>query len=153
MTMSNVAKGKQFQSTVKRVLEARFGEPFEAEIALPIGEPPKFHAFDLVSRSRRVACECKAVTWTVSGNVPSAKITSLREAATYLSLLGPEVHRILAVQSSLHIVRGESLAGYFTRLNRHLLGRIEIMEVDEAGYFTVLRERDPPKGQSNLEEH
>jgi hypothetical protein len=135
-----VAKGKQFQAVVKRALEERYDEPFEAEVMLPIGIPPKLHAFDLVSRSRNVACECKAYTWTSGGNAPQAKISNLREAASYLSLLKLDAVKVLAMQPSRHPRNGESLAGYFSRLNGHLLEGIQIIEVADGGGLAVIRE-------------
>jgi hypothetical protein len=142
VTISNVEKGGRFQALVERALEAQYAQPFDTEVMLPIGSPPKLHAFDLVSRSRNVACECKAYTWTTGGNVPSAKVSNLREAANYLSLLEPDVLKILAVQPSRHPVNGESLVTYFSRLNGHLLGEhIQVIEVADDGRIHVVRGR------------
>lgn len=141
MTLSSVAKGRQFQAAVKLALETRLGEAFEVEVLLPIGTPPKLHAFDLASRRRHVVCECKAYTWTSGGNAPQAKISNLREAATYLSLLKPDVLKILAVQPSFRPGNGESLAAYFSRLNSHLLEGISVIEVDDEGRINVVRGR------------
>lgn len=65
------------------------------------------------------------------GNVPSAKFTTLREAATYLAALPPQVVKIITIRRRPHPARGETLARYFCRLNAHLLGSIVILEVDE----------------------
>lgn len=95
----------------------------------------------LASRNRHVVCECKAYTWTSGGNAPQAKISNLREAATYLTLLKPDTIRILAMQPSRHPRNGESLAAYFSRLNGYLLDGIDIIEVDEDGRVNVVRGR------------
>ena len=75
---SNVEVGRRFQELVRRSLSERFGETFDDEVLLKVGDPPKLHRFDLASGSRHVVCECKAYTWTASGNIPSAKISNLK---------------------------------------------------------------------------
>lgn len=81
---SNTQRGKQFQLQARDALAKWLGVQFDTEVSLPIGNPPKSHAFDLACEDRRYAAEAKAFTWTISGNIPSAKITTLREAAQYL---------------------------------------------------------------------
>ena len=65
------------------------GLRFQLEVPLDIGKPPKSHVFDLAKTDRLHVGEAKAFTWTVRGNVPSAKTTTLREAAQYLNWLPP----------------------------------------------------------------
>ena len=57
------------------------------EKKIPIGDPAKDHKFDIVSGDNSIAIECKCYTWTVTGNVPSAKMGFTNEAAFYLSFL------------------------------------------------------------------
>lgn len=128
---SNVGRGRQFQDRVQRVLAALLGEPFDSEVLIAIGSPPKERRFDLASRSKSIVCECKAFTWTVSGNIPSAKITTLREAAQYLLALPPNTTKIIAMSRSLRRRHAESLAEYFSRLNAHLLGSVHVLEIDD----------------------
>ena len=109
------------------------GEPFETEVWFAIGSPPKERRFDLASRSRSIVCECKAFTWTASGNVPSAKITTLREAAQYLLALPVDTAKVIVMNRSLRSSHLESLAEYFCRLNSHLLGPIHVLEIDDDG--------------------
>ncbi len=129
---SHFEVGRQFQEQVRERLPQIFHEPFDIEIDLPIGTPPKLHPFDIVSRSRSVVCECKAYTWTASGNVPSAKITHLREALGYLNQLPGDVIRILAVQRATHERHRESLGEYFVRLNTTVIGDVVVIEFDNA---------------------
>ena len=130
--LSHFEIGRRFQEHVRERLERIYQEPFDIEIDLPIGAPPKLHPFDIVSRSRSVVCECKAYTWTASGNVPSAKITHVREALGYLNQLPGDVIRILAVQQATHERQRESLGEYFVRLNRTEIGDIVVVESDGA---------------------
>lgn len=130
--------GRRFQEHVRERLQRIFHEPFDIEIDLPIGTPPKLHPFDIVSRSRSVVCECKAYTWTASGNVPSAKITHLREALGYLNQLHGEVIRILAVQRATHERQRESLGEHFVRVNGTVIGDVVVVESDGALQFQEL---------------
>jgi len=74
----NTKTGRDFQFRARRAFEKAFGLEFDLEVKLPIGSPAKAHTFDLASANRAIVAECKAFAWTVSGNVPSAKITTLR---------------------------------------------------------------------------
>jgi hypothetical protein len=136
--VSNTAAGRAFQERVGRILGQRFGEEFILEKELPLGTPPKPHRFDLVSRSGSVVCECKAYTWTAGGNVPSAKITTLREAAAYLTQAPVESTKVLAIARSVRPEQEETLGEYFVRLNAGLLAEIVVVEVDESNGIRTL---------------
>lgn len=129
--LSNAARGKAFQVRAVKALQLELGEPFDMEVSLPIGNPPKFRSFDLASRSRRYVGECKAFTWTAGGNTPSAKITTLREASQYLNLLPIDITRVLVMSRSIHPRNREPLADYFARLNAHLIGDVAILELSD----------------------
>jgi hypothetical protein len=103
------------------------------EVALPIGNPPKSHPFDLVSRDHRYVGEAKAFTWTISANVPSAKITTLREAVQYLQALPAGTKGFIVIKENRHPLTGESLANYFVRHNQHLLGQVAVLQLSEDG--------------------
>ena len=135
---SNFQQGRDFQELVGAALAREVGEAFDLEVDLPIGTPPKPHRFDLASRSRRIVCECKAYTWTESGNVPSAKITHLREAVTYLTQLPEQTTRILAVKHAAHATKSETLGEYFVRLNQTILGSTLVLEVGVDGGTNAL---------------
>ncbi len=63
--------------------------------------------------------------------MPSAKITTAREAVLYLQWLPEEWTKTLAMSRSLRSGYDESLAEYFVRLNSHLLGDVIVVEVDD----------------------
>jgi len=131
--LSNVDRGRSFQLAVKDALERRSGIVFDLEVALPVGDPPKPHTFDFASPDKHYVGEAKAFTWTTTGNVPSAKITGLREALNYLRLLPSSTATFLVVKRDYHPRRRETLGEYFVRLNRNLLGNVAILELPEAG--------------------
>ena len=66
--------GKKFQKTAVQALSQHFGKKFEMEIGIPIGVPAKVHKFDCASLDQSIVVECKCFTWTVTGNIPSAKM-------------------------------------------------------------------------------
>lgn len=100
------------------------------EQPIPIGHPPKAHRFDLASSDNGLVGECKNYHWTVSGNVPTAKISILNEAVLCLIQLRTGTHRFVVLPRSVHPSRNETLAGYYHRTYRHLLGDICIFELD-----------------------
>ena len=53
----------------------------------------KPHRFDLATREHDIVGECKAFTWTEGGNIPSAKISTLKEAVSYLGTLPGQTRR------------------------------------------------------------
>ena len=129
-TLSNVAVGQAFCEEVQDVLSKRLGMRFDEEVPIGVGLPPKPHRFDLANRDAKVVVECKAFTWTSTGKMPSAKITTAREAVLYLQWLPDEWRKILAMSRSTRLSHRESLAEYFVRLNMHLLGDVAVVEVD-----------------------
>jgi hypothetical protein len=96
---------------------------------VPIGDPAKPHRFDLGSSNQQVVVECKNHTSTATNNIPSAKITALREAVFYLRLAAARYRRILAMKRHTHPDRPEEPAEYFVRLSWHLLGDVEVIGV------------------------
>lgn len=142
LNRTNVSRGVAFSSEAKRVLSRDLGIELDEEVPLSIGDPPKAHRFDLASRDGRVAVECKAYTWTASGNVPSAKITTTREALLYLQWLPAAWSKAIAMMRSTRSKNPESLAEYFVRLNRHLLGEVAVIELSD-GESRVLVGRWP----------
>lgn len=129
---SNTEAGKAFQLLCRDALKRVLGREFDLEVPIEIGGA-KPHAFDLATHERDIVAECKAYKFTVTGNNPSAKITALREAATYLRSIRGNVTRLLIIKQDLHPRRGETLAGYFVRLNLHLLQDVTVLEMPESG--------------------
>lgn len=126
----NPKVGKQFQMEVKRWLEEDKLLSFVLEKRIAIGNPAKLHGFDIVDTDCRIVVECKCYTWTETGNVPSAKMGFVNEAAFYLSLLPDTVDKAIVMLRATHQRRKETLAEYYFRTNRHLLGKTKIMEFD-----------------------
>ena len=126
----NPARGADFQKRVQNWLINKYGLEFELEKKIAIGEPPKEHKFDIVCSTRKIAVECKRYTWTQSGNVPSAKMGFVNEAAFYLTFLPEEYKKYIVLMHSYNIKRNESLAEYYYRTYKHLLGDIHILEYD-----------------------
>ena len=134
----NPIVGKQFQEYVKIVLEKKFNVDFNQEVAIPIGQPPRDHRFDLVNKDQTVVAECKCYTWTDSGNVPSAKLMGLDEALFYFSFLPKETKKLLCMKKSTTPDKSESLAEYYIRVHGHLLRDVEVCEISEADIIQAI---------------
>ena len=126
----NPKKGADFQRAVQRYFIQEFCAGFELEKKIPIGKPAKEHKFDIVNSDKQIVIECKRYTWTETGNVPSAKMGFTNEAAFYLSFLPDTFEKYIVMLRSHHAKRNESLAEYYYRTYRHLLGTIKIAEFD-----------------------
>jgi len=138
-SVSNTEKGKQFQRLALDALSRLTGLQLEAETEVRIGNKP--HRFDLASKDQKYVAECKAFTWTAGGNVPSAKISTLREAVNYLGQLPEGTRRLLVLKQSLRAGYSESLAEYFARLNDELLGDVCVIELSDDGSARIIRGR------------
>jgi hypothetical protein len=113
---SNTETGRLFQRHCQIALERLVGRKFELEVPITVGN--RTHLYDTATAEQDIVCECKAFTWTASGNVPSAKIFTLREATAHLRALPEGTTRYLIMKRSPHPKRGELLADYFARF-RH----------------------------------
>ena len=126
----NTRKGADFQRQVLHWFRKNYDSDFELEKKIPIGNPAKDHKFDIVDTAGTIAIECKRYTWTETGNIPSAKMGFTNEAAFYLSFLPETYEKYIVMLKSQHPKRNESLAEYYYRMNRHLLGKIKVAEYD-----------------------
>lgn len=126
----NTRVGREFQELSKVLLSEYFNKTFDVDIAIPIGEPAKAHKFDCVSDNKQYVAECKCVTWTETGNIPSAKIGHINEAILYMHYLPAETVKIIVLKKALHDKRNETLAAYYLRTYRHLLKGIKVLEID-----------------------
>ena len=126
----NPINGAIFQKQVLEWFRGHYKVSFSLEKKIPIGNPPKDHKFDIVADNDLIAIECKRYTWTETGNVPSAKMGFTNEAAFYLSFLPDVYKKIIVMLRSYHPKRKESLADYYYRTYRHLLGNIVVAEFD-----------------------
>ena len=130
--LSNTERGRAFQILCRDALKRALHRDFDLEVPIEIGGG-KCHPFDLATKGRDIVAECKAFKFTVSGNIPSAKITALREAAMYLRSIRANVTKVLIVKHDPHPIRGEALGRYFVRLNPHLLEQVSVLEMPESG--------------------
>ena len=126
----NPRNGADFQRQVLEWFRKNYDSDFELEKKIPIGNPAKDHKFDIVDTAGTIAIECKRYTWTETGNVPSAKMGFTNEAAFYLSFLPETYEKYIVMLKSHHPKRKESLADYYYRTNRHLLGKTKVAEYD-----------------------
>ena len=126
----NKSTGIEFENDVKKWFEDHFKTPFR-KVKIKIGNPQeKQHEFDLVNETKRIAIECKCYTWTKTGNIPSAKISILNEAAFFLSFLR-DYKTIIVIKKRFNSEKKETLAEYYFRTYRCLLGDTRIAEYDE----------------------
>ena len=130
--VSNSERGKTFQVACAKALGLALGRDFGLEVPIAIG-PGKPHFFDLATREQDVVAECKAFGFTASGNNPSAKLATLREATAYLRAVAGDALRLLVVKRAPHPTRGETLGRYFVRLNVNHLDRITVLEMPKEG--------------------
>jgi hypothetical protein len=128
---SNPKRGSEFEKLSKKIMDNRFRVDFEINGKIKIGRPAKEHKFDLVSNN--FVGECKCYSWTKPGNIPSAKITLLNEAAFYLFNIPKKknIKKFIVMKRDFHKKRKETLAEYYYRTNKHLLNDIDIFEIDE----------------------
>lgn len=140
----NPTYGSIFQKQVKEYFYKKYGKEFILEKKIEIGkEIKKEHKFDIVDIDDQFAIECKRYTWTTTGNVPSAKMGFCNEAAFYLSLLPNSYEKYIVMLEARHEKRQESLAEYYYRTNRHLLGEIIVAEYNpEKDEFRIIRDID-----------
>lgn len=122
--------GAVFQKQVQCWFLNKVGPGFELEKKIPIGNPPKEHRFDIVNIEKHIAIECKRYTWTATGNTPSAKMGFTNEAAFYLSFLPDDYEKYIVILRSHNSRTNESLAKYYFRTYRHLIGKIKVAEYD-----------------------
>jgi hypothetical protein len=130
--LSNTERGKAFQLLCRDALKRALSRDFDLEVPLQIGGG-KSHSFDLAIRERDVVVECKVFKFTAGGNNPSAKITTLREAAMYVRSIPGNVERILIVKHDPHPKREETLGRYFVRPNASFLEQVTVLEMPESG--------------------
>lgn len=124
----NPKNGAVFQKQVQDWFIDKYNLVYELEKKIAIGTPPKDHKFDIVCDEHKIAIECKRYTWTETGNVPSAKMGFTNEAAFYLSFLPDYYKKYIVMLYSTHPKRNETLAEYYYRTYKHLLGDIHILE-------------------------
>lgn len=121
-SISNSHVGRAFELRAQQVL-ARHGlsVSLNHKVLCGLGEIRKSHAFDLGSDDPRVIVECKSQTWTVSGNIPSAKMKNWAEAMFYFHMAPGNYRKIFLVERSIRLGRQETLLEYFRRTQAHMI--------------------------------
>jgi hypothetical protein len=122
-------KGAAFCELTRRAIATTLGMDVETEVSLPVGSPPRPHKFDLATPDRAYIGEAKAFTWTSGNNIPSAKISTVKEALQFLHALPQETRTFVVMRRDLRISTGEALADYFVRLHGHWLGTTTLLEL------------------------
>jgi len=125
----NSSRGRDFEKKVCQALQRLHGVGFGPQ-TIKIGSPPKAHRFDIVSEDANIVGECKSLSWTKNGNVPSGKIASINEAVLYLSYAPRNTKKVIVLRRDRHPSRKESLAEYYVRTYYHLLRNISVMELN-----------------------
>ncbi len=129
---SNSYVGREFERKA-RAFFANQDLSLEEDVSIEIGiNGTKPHSFDLGNRKKKILVECKSHTWTESGNVPSAKITTW-DQAMYMFVAAPAGYRkIFFVLRDWNPKKNETLAEYYVRIKSHLIPEdVEIWEFDE----------------------
>ena len=128
---SNSHVGDAFEAAAREYFR-QHGTTLQRNYQVPVGfSSKKPRKFDLGSGDPPVLVECKSHTWTSTGNVPSAKLTSWNEAMLYF-LVAPDCYRkVLFVLRDFSERRNETLAEYYVRTYAHLIpDDVEVLEYD-----------------------
>jgi hypothetical protein len=125
----NAGVGRSFEDTARSFFLAREGIALTPNFPVDVGvsAKKKKHRFDLGSADPAVLVECKSHTWTLTGNMPSAKMTVWNEAMYYFLVAPLHFRKIMFVLK--HDRRGQSLASYYLHTHGHLVpDGVEIWE-------------------------
>ncbi|WP_300344483.1 hypothetical protein [Fusobacterium sp.] len=127
--MTNTEKGNDFEKIAKQLLEEYLKEKLEKQKKVEIGfKVKKEHKFDLGNDNYLI--ECKSYKWTKENNIPSAKISTLRETLYYFFLAPKNYKKILILEKS-NLKNNETILDYFLRLNLHLIPEeLILLEID-----------------------
>ena len=129
---SNAHVGRAFEDSVQLFFEK---EGFEVlrnvPIQIGINGVTKAHRFDLGIPKSQILIECKSHRWTVTDNVPSAKMTTWNEAMFYFFATPNTYRKLFVVLRDYSAKRDETLAQYYIRIYGHLIpADVEIWEYD-----------------------
>lgn len=128
---NNVAVGREFEEAAQHFFHSE-GVILAPNYSVPVGHRSfRKKRFDLGSASPRILVECKSYTWTVSGNVPCAKIRGLNEAILQFSAALRDYRKILFALRHLHPQSRVSLISHYIKCHGHLVAPgVEIWEFD-----------------------
>lgn len=132
-SISNAHVGRDFEDYAQAYFADTEGLALKRSFSLQIGHgaTTKGHRFDLGNEDPAILVECKSHNWTITGNMPSAKVTVWNEAMYYFHLAPARYRKVLFVLSARHSRQGLSLAEWYVRTNRHLIPEgVSIIEYD-----------------------
>jgi len=111
------------------LIEEYFNQEIEESYEIKIGlKYTKKYKFSL--GNNRLLVETKNFSWTKSDNIPSAKISKLKEEMFHFLIAPKKYKKILVMNNSIRISSGESLAFYFTRLYQYIIPEdVRILEL------------------------
>jgi len=116
---SNTQIGKEFEEKALEYFHKK-GIELEKQFRIKIGlDSKKEHRFDLGNSDTIV--ECKAMRWTETENVPSAKMGSWNEAMYYFSLAPKEYKKIFFVEKHYSQKHRKTLLEYYIDNYYHLI--------------------------------
>ena len=133
-SVSNAHVGSDFETTAQDYFRQQKGVSLQRDHSVQIGiSSKKGRKFDLGSDEPPILVECKSHTWTVGGNIPSAKVTVWNEAMYYFHLAPDQYEKILFVLHDFSERRRKSLAEYYVENYGHLIPNdVKILEYDES---------------------
>jgi hypothetical protein len=122
-SISNAHEGRKFEAEALEYFRSVKGLNLTPSFSIPLGitGTPKPHCFDLGGHEPALLVECKSHNWTVTGNMPSAKVTVWNEAMYYFHLAPAHFQKILFVLEARHQRQRETLAQYYARIHGHLI--------------------------------
>lgn len=135
---SNTQSGEDFRQLAAEVLGQQFGVRFSFG-ERPVGHPPKVHKFDLVSSDGRYVGEAKRMRDSPSGSNISGKFAGI--SMDVLLLWWDELHQRASEAAVTHFIvlarepmahGQETVADRYWRMHGHLLGNVELWELDAA---------------------
>lgn len=122
-SISNSHAGREFEVQAMAYFEEVEGLKLKPsfQVNLGHGELKKGHRFDLGNDDPSVLVECKSHNWTITGFMPSAKMTVWNEAMYYFHLAPSHYRKVLFVLDSSHPRQPNTLAMHYFRTHRHLI--------------------------------
>jgi hypothetical protein len=118
-SVSNAHAGNDFENRALNYFKKKgieLSKPYTIKIGI---KNKKNHRFDLGNSSLLV--ECKTMTWTESGNMPSAKILNWSAAMYYFYLAPKKYKKIFFVERDYSEKYGVTLLEYYIDKYYHLI--------------------------------
>lgn len=126
----NTSEDATFRSLVQNWFSLCRNEKLTAEKEILIGVPPCPHKYDLANSNLSVVVECRNYKWPDDEDTLNMQISLCNEAVLYLRLLPTNCEKWLVLRKDYDPKRMETLATYYYKKNRHILGDVSIAEFD-----------------------